>query len=251
MSVKDVSKDGLKRSIAIMDVIFKAVEKLGGKIDSDLSMRIKNDIVRIRFAEGQDKSNHELTKQEAKELLEYKAKKKRREYAYEPKIKKYDYTYNGKLRIVFGDKNYIRGSEQEPLEEKLEAILVRVYETSEKNRIVREKYEEKERIRREKELLETQRVERIEKEQENTQKLVNEASDYRIACEIRDYIASISCSGEAIEEDKNWIEWAKKKADWYDPSIARDDELLGKRKHSLSKEEKVFEKPRRKSYFGW
>ena len=28
-----------------------------------------------------------------------------------------------------------------------------------------------------------------------------------------------------------WIEWDRKKADWYDPSIATEDEYLGKRQH--------------------
>ena len=35
-----------------------------------------------------------------------------------------------------------------------------------------------------------------------------------------------------------WIEWALKKADWYDPSIATEDEYLGKRQHEKSAEEK-------------
>lgn len=28
-----------------------------------------------------------------------------------------------------------------------------------------------------------------------------------------------------------WVEWARKKADWYDPSIATEDKYLGKRQH--------------------
>lgn len=35
-----------------------------------------------------------------------------------------------------------------------------------------------------------------------------------------------------------WIEWALKKADWYDPSIETEDEYLGKRQHEKSAEEK-------------
>ena len=35
-----------------------------------------------------------------------------------------------------------------------------------------------------------------------------------------------------------WIEWATKKADWYDPSVSLDDEYLGKREHGKSREEK-------------
>ena len=28
-----------------------------------------------------------------------------------------------------------------------------------------------------------------------------------------------------------WVEWAKAKADWFDPTIAREDESFGKREH--------------------
>lgn len=66
--------------------------------------------------------------------------------------------------------------------------------------------------------------------------LVNKAEDYRIAKEIREYIqAMIDSENEDITPE--WIEWVLKKADWYDPSIATEDEYLGKRQH-----EKVLKK---------
>lgn len=67
--------------------------------------------------------------------------------------------------------------------------------------------------------------------------LVNKAEDYRIAKEIREYIqAMIDSENEDITPE--WIEWALKKADWYDPSIATEDEYQGKRQHEKSAEEK-------------
>ena len=33
-----------------------------------------------------------------------------------------------------------------------------------------------------------------------------------------------------------WASWARAKADWYDPTIAKEDELLGKREHEKSQE---------------
>ena len=67
--------------------------------------------------------------------------------------------------------------------------------------------------------------------------LVNKAEDYRIAKEIREYMqAMIDSENEDITPE--WIEWALKKADWYDPSIATEDEYLGKRQHEKSAEEK-------------
>jgi len=35
-----------------------------------------------------------------------------------------------------------------------------------------------------------------------------------------------------------WIDGAKKKADWFDPAVARVDEFFGKREHEKSEDEK-------------
>jgi isocitrate lyase len=40
------------------------------------------------------------------------------------------------------------------------------------------------------------------------------------------------------EEAENWVSWAKRKADWFDPIIAGDDELFGKREHGKDEKEK-------------
>jgi hypothetical protein len=43
---------------------------------------------------------------------------------------------------------------------------------------------------------------------------------------------------EMDEKTKSWIEWANKKADWFDPIIVQDDEYLGKREHERDAEYK-------------
>ena len=35
-----------------------------------------------------------------------------------------------------------------------------------------------------------------------------------------------------------WIEWAQEKADWYNPSIATEDEYLGRRQYEKSAEKR-------------
>ena len=116
---------------------------------------------------------------------------------------------------MFGERSYIRDNDSEKLEDRLGDILVTLYEKAEENRSVREAREE---IRLVKEL-------------------VNKAEDYRIAKEIREYIQTMIDSGNE-DITPEWIEWALKKADWYDPSIATEDEYLGKRQHEKSAEEK-------------
>lgn len=246
--INDISSEGLERVYRILDALFKAVEQLGGEVYDNLVMRIREDSVHIKFAEGQDKIPHALSRQEARLLVEYNDAKKQGRYASRPQIKKYDYVYNGKLRIIFSDGKYIRDSSQVNIEEKLDEILIRLYENSEENRIAREKREEAHRQYLEEQRRKEEIQQRYEKEVDNTVALVNQAKDYEIACQIRNYIFALCKEGELTEEKSKWIEWARKKADWYDPTVAREDEYLGKRKYSLAEEEKELAKNRRS---GW
>ncbi len=237
----EVSDEGTKRFMGILDALYKAIEKLGGTVDEDLSIKLNDDIVRLRVVESKDKIKHELTKQEAQELLKYQDELKRHSWASKPQIRQYDHVFNGRLRIVFGEKSYIRDSEKEKLEDRLGDILIAIYEKAEENRIMRERYEEEQRKREE----EVRRQEEIRKRKEEqirlTNELVNKAEDYRIASEIRAYITAMIESGDG-SLTKQWIEWAKEKADWYDPTIAREDEYLGKRDHGKNKDEKDLDK---------
>ncbi|MBR5597127.1 MAG: hypothetical protein IKW30_06950 [Lachnospiraceae bacterium] len=234
---KEMSDESMSRAIAILDTMFKAIESLGGSINSDLSLKIKNDIVRFRMAESQDQVKHELTKQEAQALVKYNDEVKNHRWASKPQIRKYDKVYNGKLRIVFGERSYIRDSESEKLEERLGDILITLYEKAEENRITREAREEAERKKAEEARRREENRQRKEQEIRLVKELVNKAEDYRIAKEIREYIqAMIESENEDITPE--WIEWANKKADWYDPSVATEDEYLGKRQHEKSAEEK-------------
>ncbi|WP_339186034.1 hypothetical protein NST37_24830 [Brevibacillus sp. FSL K6-6036] len=114
-----------------------------------------------------------------------------------------------------------------------------MYEASEIIRKEREAREEERRRREEEERLREERRKRHMIEVERTVALTNMAQDYAMACKIREYVSALELSRNLAEEDIQWIDWAKKKADWYDPIIAREDEILGKREHQKGKEESV------------
>ena len=234
---KEMSDECMPRAIAILDTVFKAIESMGGSINSDLSVKIRGDIVRFRMVESQDQVKHEMTKQEAQALVKYNDDIKNHRWASKPQIRKYDKVYNGKLRIVFGERSYIRDTNSEKLEDRLGDILVTLYEKAEENRIVREACEETERKRVEETRRREENRQRKEQEIRLVKELVNKAEDYRIAKEIREYIQAMIDSGNE-DITPEWIEWALKKADWYDSSIATEDEYLGKRQHEKSAEEK-------------
>ena len=234
---KEMSDECMPRAIAILDTVFKAIESMDGSINSDLSVKIRGDIVRFRMVESQDQVKHEMTKQEAQALVKYNDDIKNHRWASKPQIRKYDKVYNGKLRIVFGERSYIRDTNSEKLEDRLGDILVTLYEKAEENRIAREAREEAERKRVEEARRREENRQRKEQEIHLVKELVNKAEDDRIAKEIREYIQAMIDSGSEDITPK-WIEWAEKKADWYDPSIATEDEYLGKRQHEKSAEEK-------------
>ena len=244
---KETSDEGMKRAFVILDALFRAIEQLGGKINEDLSVVVNQDAVHIRFAEGQDKVKHELTKQEAKELVKYNDEIKRNHWASKPKIRQYDYYYNGKMRIII-DGSYIRESASKSLETSLGDMLICIYKKSEERRIAREKREEQERIWQEERRREKEQKERKAKEFEKTIKLENMAEDYRIAKDIRAFIQAKAATGNTSAE---WIKWANAKADWYDTTLDVQDELLGKRDHEKSKEEKRKSMEQNSKYWGW
>ncbi len=59
------------------------------------------------------------------------------------------------------------------------------------------------------------------------------------ACKIRAYIAAKIATGKASSE---WVEWAKAKADWLDPTIRAEDPFFGVRQHEQSEECKKLKK---------
>lgn len=247
----NVSKNEKDRCMKVLSTIYYAIEELGGKINSDFSMQIRGERLNIEIEELKDKVNHELTKEEAKKLLEYEDEKKRYSYAYKPQIRKYDYIHNGKLKITFENREYIKETDKVKLEDKLGDIIVKLYEKSERIRVARVAREEEAKRREEERKREVELKNRRKEEAIKTIDLVNKSEDYRIACEIRNYIKAVELKEELDEDTKQWIKWANKKADWFDPIIDANDELLGKREHGVSSKDKNDELNGYATYYGW
>lgn len=242
-----ISNDQLPRVYRILDALYRKIENLGGSINDDLSVNIRNEHISFDVFEGQNEVKHILTKQEAKSLIEYQDAKKRHSWASEPKFRKYDYVFNGLLRIGIRQYKIFKETEKIDIESKLGDVLIELYEESEIVRIDREAREEAARKKAEEDRLREERRNNYNNEIDKVIALNNEAQDYETACRIRSYIAAIEKADvdeEPNEKAMEWLEWAKKKADWYDPTIARKDDIFGKREHKKSKEEKSLEKKR-------
>ncbi len=244
----DVSELSLTRIYRILNTLFKFIETLGGKVNDDLSLTVRNEIVRYKITEGEDKVPHVLTRDEEKAMEKYERDKISGRYAVKPNIRKWDYIFNGKLKFsVVNNRNY-RDDSNSLIEQRLSKIFIDIYEESENVRIEREAREEAARKAEEEKKRRERQRELYNAEAEKVVALENEAEDYAMACKIRAYVAAVESQSKLTEDTKDWIKWARAKADWYDPTIAKSDELLGKRKHGEDKEQKT---PKKKYSYYW
>lgn len=89
----------------------------------------------------------------------------------------------------------------------------------------------REEAQRQREKVRAEILARKKKELDDFKLLLNAAQRHNDVKLIREYIQSkedaASRNGMLNEDLRNWIEWARKKADWYDPNIEQEDELLG------------------------
>ena len=244
---RDVSELSLTRVYKILNALFKCVESLGGSVNEDLTLTIRNEIVRYKITETEEKVPHVLTKEEQKAMEQYERDRLTRTYAYKPNIRKWDYVFNGKLRFSVLENKHYRDGESILIEQRLPEMLIDMYEESENVRIDREAREAASRKAEEERKAKERRQEIYNEEVERVIALESEAEDYALACKIRAYISAVEAQKNFDENTQEWVEWAKQKADWYDPLIAKEDELLGRRDHKLDKEQKQLKK--RHSYF--
>lgn len=234
-----ISEDTLQRIYRILNTLFRQVESLGGSVNDDLSLQVRSEHVYLEVFEAQDEVKHQITRQEAKELLIYEDAERHHTWASKPNIRKYDYVFNGKLRICIRKGRYFRDTNTVNIESRLGDMLIDLYEESEVVRLDREAREEAKRKQEEEERLRQERRKRYNEEVDRTIALTNMAQDYDTACKIRAFVYALE-SAENIDEE--WINWAKKKADWFDPIIAKNDEVLGEREHEESEDKKVLKK---------
>ena len=104
-------------------------------------------------------------------------------------------------------------------------------------------------LRKEKERIANELHLEKEKDLAAFKETMQKAARWHKVVNLRNYIDAIEQS--AIEKDnfseelKRWVEWARKKAEWYDPFIEREDELL----KDVDRESLVL-KPK-PPYYGW
>lgn len=238
---ENVSEEAIPRICRIVDSLIKAMEPLGCSLTDNLVFVINGETVPLSFSEAQDEIPHIPTTEENIALIKYEEDKRRYSFASKPNIRKYDRPFNGRISMSIYTTKSFRDSKSAVMEERLGEIMIELYEASDAVRKEREAREEAERKRQEETSRQEELKNRYNAEVDRTRILINLAEDYDIACRIRQYILAVKATGSNDEKTRSWIEWANDKADWFDPTIAKDDEIFGKRKHEKDADYKKLE----------
>lgn len=135
------------------------------------------------------------------------------------------------------------------LEEQLPEIIAQFELSGQEWKELREKQRIEEEARKEKKRLQKEFEERQEEELKRFKKILLSASRWHRAENLRNYINEVQAkasAGEGISDElKDWLEWARQKADWYDPFIESKDGLLDE----INKD--TLELPKRNPYYSW
>ena len=241
-----ISEEQRPRVFRIIDALAKAMTPLGWELTADLKFSREQDFVTLLFSESTDQVLHVPTKEENLKLLQYEEERKKHSWASKPQIRKYDAVYNGRLSISVNDgARSFRDGRSCVLEERLGDMMLAMYEEAERVKQARLDREETERQRREQERRREEHRKLYNGEVDRTLALLNCAEDYETACKIRSYVSTME-KAHPEQDLSEWAAWARAKADWYDPTIAKEDEFFGKREHGKNQKEKG---PEHKGYW--
>lgn len=206
-----VSPQNVKRALLFMDIFIKAIQKRGHKIivkegskividSTELSIGIREKLKR-KIVKG---TYYDSTELYPSNILSF--------YLNVYPTKEWSDTNNSQLEDKIP--NIIAKLELQAVKEKQEAIQREIWHQENERRL---KIEQEFKARKEKEII-------------KTKKLFSDAEKFDKATIYRKFIDATEQraiqENTLTEELKEWIKWAKEKADWFDPFINKKDELL-------------------------
>lgn len=220
-----VSEFTLPRVFRLMDHIYRAVEALGGSVNQDGSVCVHGERLDLRFRETKARAPRALTIYEERELERYKkALQTDPKKAKKPQINQYDMVYTGTLILEIALLYQVKDTKTTPIEKRLGDVLEYLYTAAYQQSMQTEQNTRKDRYKQE----------RYAKELAETEVLIQKARDYDDAARIRRLIAGVQkklAHNELSDPERfsAWASWASGKAAWLDPTVAKQDKILGKR----------------------
>ncbi len=209
-----VSEENIGRALRIMDTFIKVMEIRGHQLCIN-----KNKAYFLVFEQECEFSLREKTTRILKPS----------QYSW----KEYDYVPTGDLlfaaKICYPGFELVDGKLK--LEHQLSKIISKLEIRAEEWRLEKIKWKRQNEIKEEKERIIREREKLIENELISFKQLLKMAKRSNEARFIREYLKDFENKAAASNQLNNelitWLNWAKNKADWYDPITSKDDELLG------------------------
>jgi hypothetical protein len=206
-----VSKSNISRALRFMDAFIKLIKKRGHsiKVSDGTIVIINEENLKIK-------------------IREYVKRKEINDNGW----KRSGYKPSGELsfRIETYPEKIWRDGKKSQIEEKLTSILITLELKAKQNKERRLEHEAWQRNFRKQEEIKKALQEKKDKELEGFESLFHTATRWHKSQYIRNYIEEFKDyaikSNSLDEEKKEWIEWAKEKADWYDPFIEKEVKLL-------------------------
>ncbi|MRK21539.1 hypothetical protein [Pseudomonas sp. JG-B] len=218
-----VSEAMQARAGRLMDALIKAVERRGYRIevhDQCTQLELLGVSLDLQLLEDSVRRPYEPTPRQRAQLA-------RGESVYLPQ---WQFVPTGKLTIqaAHGFAGRIADSARAPIEEKLNALIVMMGRWAVKTLVEREERERLAAERRAQREIALAQKALQEAERQRLRQLEIQARNWRRALLIRDYIAAAELQqhGEMPVEQRQYLDWARAKADWLDPLVRAPDELL-------------------------
>lgn len=234
----EVTREAIDRALLIGDALIKALERQGMKVwvDREKSctlIGLGETSLTIAISEHVARTKHEVTAAEKKAIERWQRSPHRWGAGYDyPRPPDYDYHPTGKLRISIGGypSRSWGDTPKTLLEQRLHQVVAGALDLIEEERIRTEEQERRRVAWQKAKDRHDRQVELRKQELEQLEKLKASATQWREAEQLRNYIDAVEMSaiknGELREELKDWISWARIKADCIDPLIAVSDAIL-------------------------
>ncbi|MEG0292075.1 MAG: hypothetical protein RR495_05430 [Anaerovoracaceae bacterium] len=201
-----VSEKNRDRAFKIINTLVQKAKELKWKVNKDLSFSINGEVVSFELFEFKSKKTRSVLKNVNGSVLTKK------EYYYE---------FNGNFGIMLNGKVFLMDNSEIKLEDRLPYIFCGILFETHNSGPSRKKYIE---IKEEQELsMVEEKV--VISELLQFEELLKLSNGYSRAEGIRNYI-NACIKNKSV--DLEYAKWAFKKADWIDPSVDYDDEILGK-----------------------
>lgn len=147
-------------------------------------------------------------------------------------LKDKELAYSGELIFsidsYYANRKNWNDSEKSKIENKIGEIVIQILETIQKVKEGRVASEIAEKKRQEEEQIREIYREKQKSELINVKELIRDSENYKYAQNIYNYIKALETE-RGVDSDGlvEYIQWAKEKADWINPIIRKEDELLG------------------------